>query len=63
MQCVNDKCPSLTTRVNESRPTQAATYRRRQCPVCKTLCVTIEVISPVQSIPELARPRNKEVKP
>ena len=55
MQCVNDSCDSTTTRVTETNNTLAAVYRRRKCPACGTSYVSVEVMSPVQSIPESAR--------
>jgi len=51
MQCINDNCTGMETRVVESRPTQAVTYRRRQCALCKTMYVTTETVARTQRIP------------
>ena len=55
MQCISESCDGLTTRVTETNNTLAAVYRRRRCPSCGASYVSIEVMSPVQSIPESIR--------
>ena len=61
MQCVNDACESMKTSVYETRATPAVVYRRRKCMDCGCKFISIEVLSPVQEIPQSARvPKSKE---
>ena len=62
MQCINDECNSLTTRVYETRATLAAVYRRRKCLACGAAYVSVEVVSPAQTIPESMRKTKRQEK-
>ena len=59
MQCVNDDCASLTTRVYETRATPAVVYRRRKCLACGWLFVSAEVVAPEQKMPIDTRQQRK----
>ena len=63
MQCVNEECGSLTTKVYESRSTPLMNYRRRICPVCKWTFVSVEVLEPEQKIPRKAARERKNKEP
>jgi len=60
MQCVNDECESLATRVYETRATPAVVYRRRCCPECGWKFVSVEVLAPEQKMPDDGRRRAKK---
>jgi len=51
MQCVNDDCESLATKVVETRATPAVIHRRRKCACCGWSFVSVEVLSPDQKMP------------
>ena len=63
MQCINDHCDGLTTKVVETRATLAVVHRRRKCVSCGWSFISIEVLAPDQKMPldDRRSRRKKEV--
>ena len=55
MQCINDACESMDTKVVETNNTAKVTWRRRCCDACGTKYVTVEVMARDQAVPRKKR--------
>ncbi len=62
MQCCNDACDGTETRVIETYKTPAHVHRVRRCDKCGTRYITVEVLAPLQEIPESSRKVNRRSK-